>query len=82
MVNNKVWRALAAAAGLLAVAALISACQQTGADPFDAGQLFRQQVDLFLEDAGQFIAGFCSSAALPGALLAVLASLGVLRRGS
>lgn len=71
MSANRIRRIATTTAALLAIALVLSACQQTGADPFDAGQLFRQQVDLFLEDAGQFIAGFCSSAALPG-VLAVL----------
>lgn len=66
---------------LVLVALLISACDQTGADPFQAGQLFRQQVDIALEEAGRFIAGFCSSAALPGLLVMAVAWLTATRRG-
>lgn len=71
-----------AAASLVLVALLVSACQQTGADPFQAGQVFRDQVDIVLQDAGRFIAGFCSSAALPGVLAVVVVWLAANRRGA
>lgn len=73
-------RGLMLAASLLLVAALASACQQTGADPFQAGQVFRDQVDIVLQDAGRFIAGFCSSAVLPGVLAVVVVWFAATRR--
>lgn len=75
-------RGLMLAASLLLAAVLVSACQQTGADPFQAGQVFRDQVDIVLQDAGRFIAGFCSSAALPGVLAVVVAWLTATRRAT
>ena len=44
---------------------LVTACQSPGEDPFQAGQLFREEVDQFLQGAGEFVAGFCSASVLP-----------------
>ena len=44
---------------------LVTACQNPGEDPFQAGQQFREQVDQFLQEAGKFVAGFCSASLLP-----------------
>ena len=46
-------------------ALLMTACQNPGQDPFQAGALFREQVDQFLQEAGEFVAGFCSASLLP-----------------
>lgn len=39
----------------------------------ESGQQARQVVDQLLEQVGQFVAGFCSAAVAPVALLAVIA---------
>ena len=49
------WLALA----LLAATLLLAACQSPIDDPYGAGQQFRQLVEVLLEDASQFVAGFC-----------------------
>ena len=50
---------------IVVVALLLTACQNPGEDPFQAGQQFRDQVDQFLQEAGEFVAGFCGASALP-----------------
>ena len=50
---------------IVVVALLLTACQNPGEDPFQAGQQFRDKVDQFLQEAGEFVAGFCSTSALP-----------------
>ncbi len=50
---------------IVLVALLLAACQNPGEDPFQAGQQFRDTVDQFLQEAGEFVAGFCSASALP-----------------
>ena len=50
---------------IVLVALLLTACQNPGEDPFQAGQVFREKVDQFLQEAGEFVAGFCSASALP-----------------
>ncbi len=50
---------------IVLVALLLTACQNPGEDPFQAGQQFRDKVDQFLQEAGEFVAGFCSASALP-----------------
>ena len=50
---------------IVVVALLLTACQNPGEDPFQAGQQFRDEVDQFLQEAGEFVAGFCSASALP-----------------
>ena len=50
---------------LMLVTLLVTACQNPGENPFQAGQQFREQVDLFLQEAGEFVAGFCSASSLP-----------------
>jgi hypothetical protein len=62
--TSYVWLALA----LLALAA----CQSPVDDPYGAGQQFRQLMEVLLEDASQFLAGFCGTT--PVALLAGLAA--------
>lgn len=81
MEDNKGRRAVVMTASLLLAAILVSACQQTGGDPFQAGQVFRDQVDIVLADTGRFIAGFCSSAALPGLAAVVVTWFASSRRG-
>ncbi|MEZ4770297.1 MAG: hypothetical protein R2844_17955 [Caldilineales bacterium] len=72
MEGNNRRRMLVAIAGLLLVVLLLSACAQSGGDPYQAGQTVRQQVDVMMEDLGQFAAGFCSASLVPGvAALAV-----------
>jgi hypothetical protein len=68
--TSYVWPALA----LLTLAA----CQSPVDDPYGAGQQFRQLVEVLLEDASQFLAGFCG--AEPVVLLAGVAAVFVLRR--
>lgn len=72
MKGDKQRRILVVTASLLLAAVVISACQQNGVDLYQAGQAFRDQVDIVLADAGRFISGFCSSAALPGLAAAVV----------
>ncbi len=54
---------------LLILLLTLTACQAAAGDPYDAGQTFRQTFDRFIEDASQFLAGFCGlpQAALLGA---------------
>lgn len=61
-------------ASLLAAALLLAACQSPVDDPYGAGQQFREIIDVFMQDASEFMAGFCGApqaAALAG-LAAVL----------
>lgn len=54
---------------LLAAALLLAACQSPVDDPYSAGQQFREIVDVFVQDASEFLAGFCGApqaAALAG----------------
>jgi hypothetical protein len=51
----------------------LAACQSPIDDPYGAGQQFRQLVEVLLEDASQFLAGFCGTT--PAAVLAGLAAL-------
>lgn len=57
----------------LLAAMLLAACQSPVDDPYGAGQQFRQLVEVLLEDASQFAAGFCGTT--PAALLASLAAM-------
>lgn len=53
---------------------LLAGCQSPIDDPYGAGQQFRQIIDVFMQDASEFMAGFCGApqaAALAG-LAAVL----------
>lgn len=61
------WLALALPAAVLALAA----CASPIDDPYGAGQQFRQLTEVLLEDASQFLAGFCG--AEPAVLLTGLA---------
>jgi hypothetical protein len=63
---------------LLAAALLLAACQSLVDDPYGAGQQFRQLVETLMEDASQFLAGFCG--AEPAVLLAGVAAVFLLRR--
>lgn len=64
----------------LAVILLSAACQAAGTDPYQEGQAFREQVDEYLSTSGDFVAGFCSGAMLPG-LLTALAAVVLGKRG-
>lgn len=44
---------------LLILLLTLTACQPAAGDPYGAGQTFRQTFDRLMEDAGQFLAGFC-----------------------
>ena len=70
------WLALA----LFAATLLLAACQSPVDDPYGAGQQFRQLVEVLLEDASEFAAGFCGTT--PAALLASLAAMLYLGRRS
>lgn len=48
---------------------MLSACQEPGQDPYQAGQQMREQVDQAMQELGQFVAGFCSAS--PVSLLLV-----------
>ncbi len=63
---------------LLAATLLVAACQSPVDDPYGAGQQFRQLMETLLEDASQFLAGFCG--AEPAVLLAGAAAVFLLRR--
>ncbi|HSN75010.1 MAG TPA: hypothetical protein VL334_07950 [Anaerolineae bacterium] len=65
---------------LLATTLALAACQSPIDNPYGAGQQFRQQMDVLLEDASQFLAGFCGTT--PAALLAGLAAMLYLGRRS
>lgn len=79
MEHNWNRRMVIVAASFLLAAVLLSACQQSGGDPFQSGQFARQQVDIFLEDAGRFVAGFCSASLLPGVFALGIAWLAAIR---
>ena len=72
-------RVLVVAASLLLVAVVLSACAQSGVDPYQAGQAVRQQVDQLMKDLGQFAAGFCSASLLPGIVAVVVAWFAAVR---
>ena len=57
----------------LLAATLLAACQSPIDDPYGAGQQFRQLVEVLVEDASQFLAGFCG--AEPAVLLAGVAAM-------
>lgn len=59
---------------LLAATLLLAACQSPVDDPYGAGQQFREMVDVFVQDASEFMAGFCGTpqAAMLAGLAAVL----------
>ncbi len=63
---------------LLIALLLLVACQSPLDDPYSAGQQFRQIVEVLLEDASQFMAGFCGTE--QAVLLAGAAALLVMRR--
>ncbi len=46
---------------LLAATLLLAACQSPVDDPYSAGQQFREIVDVFVQDASEFLAGFCGA---------------------
>ena len=73
------WRVLVVVASLLLVAVVLSACAQSGVDPYQAGQAVRQQVDQLMKDLGQFAAGFCSASLLPGIVAVVVAWFAAVR---
>jgi hypothetical protein len=59
---------------LMVTLLLLAGCQSPVDDPYSAGQQFREIVDVFVQDASEFLAGFCGApqaAALAG-LAAVL----------
>ena len=58
---------------------ILAGCSLTGADgdPYTAGQRARTEFDQTTEQAGDFVAGFCSTAPLPVAALGLIV---VLRR--
>ena len=55
---------------LVLVALTASGCGESGLDPFQAGQAFREELNNLMREAGQFIAGFCSASILPGLIAA------------
>ena len=63
---------------ILAASLLLAACQSPVDDPYGAGQQFRQIVEVLLEDASQFLAGFCGVE--PAALLVGAAALLIVRK--
>lgn len=62
------WLALA----LLAVALALAGCQSPIDDPYGAGQQLRELVDVLMQDASEFLAGFCGLS--PATALAGLAA--------
>jgi hypothetical protein len=67
------------AALFLALSLILAGCSLTGTegDPYSAGQKARTEFDQAADKAGDFIAGFCSTAPLPVAALGLVV---VLRR--
>ncbi|HNS04109.1 MAG TPA: hypothetical protein PKM78_17195 [Anaerolineae bacterium] len=57
---------------------LLAACQSPIDDPYGAGQQAREIVDILIQDASEFMAGFCG--APQAAVLAALAALLLGRR--
>ena len=68
------------AALLLALSLILTGCSLAGTegDPYSAGQKARTEFDQAADKAGDFVAGFCSTAPLPAAALGLVV---VLRRG-
>jgi hypothetical protein len=62
----------------LALALILTGCSLTGTegDPYSAGQKARTEFDQAADKAGEFVAGFCSTAPLPAAALGLVAMLG------
>lgn len=65
---------------LLAATLLLAACQLPIDDPYGAGQEFRELVDALLQDASEFLAGFCGLS--PAIALAGVAAARFLGRRS
>lgn len=65
---------------LLAATLLLAGCQLPIDDPYGAGQQFRELVDRLMEDASEFVAGFCGLT--PAVTIAGVATLRRLRRRS
>jgi hypothetical protein len=61
----------------LVLSLILTGCSFVGGDPYSAGQKARTEFDQASREAGQFVAGFCSSAPLP---LAAVGSVVMLRR--
>ena len=68
------------AALFLALTLILAGCSLTGTegDPYSAGQKARTEFDQAAEQAGDFVAGFCSATPLP---IAALGLVIVLQRG-
>jgi len=64
----------------LALALILTGCSLTGTegDPYSAGQKARTEFDQAADKAGEFVAGFCSTAPLP---VAALGLVDAMRRG-
>lgn len=65
---------------LLAATLLLAACQSPVDDPYSAGQQFRLIVERLVEDASEFVAGFCGLS--PAIALAGVAAARFLGRRS
>jgi hypothetical protein len=74
MINHPV-RRLVLLALILLIVLTLAACGDLSPDDLsrESGQRARQVVDQLLEQLGQFVAGFCSAAIAPVALVAVVA---------
>ena len=68
------------AALFLALTLILAGCSLTGTegDPYSAGQKARTEFDQAADQAGDFVAGFCSTSPLP---IAALGLVIVLQRG-
>lgn len=68
------------AALFLALSVFLAGCGviNVEGDPYSAGQKARTEFDQAADKAGDFVAGFCSTAPLPAAALGLVV---VLRRG-
>ena len=80
MRNRKPKIAIVALFILLVLSLILAGCSLTGSsgDPYSAGQKARTEFDQAADKAGDFVAGFCSTAPLPAAALGLVV---VLRRG-
>lgn len=74
MTNQRV-RNLVLLGFVLVLLLALAGCSDLAPDDLsrESGQRARQVVDRLLEQIGQFVAGFCSAAVAPAALLAVIA---------
>lgn len=77
MTNRRSLHVVLVILALLVAAGLLAACTIVLPDDlsYEGGQVARDYVDQLMDQAGQFVAGFCSASVLPVAAIGVLGAL-------